>query len=120
MGLLKNTSIAYTITQSVAPLVVPYAAAITLDLSLRNNFIVGVLTGNLTLTLINPLPGAGGFIILTQDTVGARLLTLGGTNIKKPGGTAPVLSVAVNAKDVLSYVCDQPNIINLVIQKDFK
>lgn len=120
MGFLKNTSVAYQKTQSVLPLFVSYTAAITLDLSARNNFIISTLTGNLSLSFINPIAGASGFIVLTQDATGGRTLTITGGNTKTPGGSAIVLSTAASAKDKLYWDCDDGTTVNLIMQKDFK
>lgn len=75
---------------------------VTLDFAAYNNFIL-TLTGNLTLD--NPTTeqvGQSGFICFKQDATGSRTLTLG-TQFLNAGGTAPTLSTAANAVDVLGY-----------------
>lgn len=120
MGSLQNTKIAYQTTQAVVPLALAYAANVALDLSARNNFIIGILTGNLTLSFTNPISGASGFIVLTQDATGGRTLTISGGNTRTPGGVAIALSTNANAKDKLYWDCDDGSTVNLVIQKDFR
>jgi hypothetical protein len=110
----------YTTTIGVTPQAIAYNASVTLDLSQRNNFVVGTLTGNITLTFSNPVAGASGYIVLTQDATGSRTLTLGGSNTKKPGGTAPVLSTAANSVDKLYWDSHDGSNVNLILQKDFK
>lgn len=120
MSSLQKTRIAYETTQSVLPLNVPYVAMIALDLSARNNFIIGTLTGNLSLSFTNPIAGASGYFQITQDATGGRTLTLTGTNFKTPEGTPIVLSTAANSVDKLYW--DSPDGINvhLVFQGNFK
>lgn len=58
---------------------VPYAATITLDMSTGNEFDVGVLTGNTTITLTNVVHGAHYTIKCQQDGTGGRAVTLVGS-----------------------------------------
>lgn len=81
------------------------AGAVTFDLALSNNFAV-TLTENITsITLANP-PASGKWgaisIEFTQDATGGR--TVGGwpSSVKWPGGTAPTITSAANAVDVVS------------------
>lgn len=63
------------------------------------------LAGNRTLS--NPTngePGTWRTIVITQDATGSRTLAFG-TDYKFPGGTAPTLSTAASAVDVLSILC---------------
>lgn len=120
MGFLQKTRIAYETTQSVLPLAIPYAATMALDLSARNNFIIGILTGNLSLSFTNPIAGASGFILLPQDATGGRILTLTGTNIKTPGGTPIVLSTAANSRDKLYWDSPDGLEVHLVFQGNFR
>lgn len=103
---ILSTVIAYTKPQSQTPLAVTYAASITLDLSTRTNFVIGTLTGNLTLAFSNPIPGSGGVIELRQDVTGGRVITLSGTNLLRNGGALLVLSTAANAYDLITYYVD--------------
>lgn len=75
---------------------------VTLDFSAYNNFVL-TLTGNLTLD--NPTTeqvGQSGFIAFIQDATGSRTLTLGSEYLNA-GGTAPTLSTAANAIDIVGY-----------------
>lgn len=77
-------------------------ATITADFAVANNFSV-TLGGNRTLA--NPsniTAGQSGCIFLSQDATGSRTLAFG-TNWDFAGGTAPTLSTAANAVDLLVY-----------------
>lgn len=80
------------------------ASTITLDLALNNDFSV-TLGGNANFAAPANLSGAAkqsGFITVTQDGSGGRVPTY---NIawKPAGGTAPTLSTAAGAVDLLWY-----------------
>lgn len=78
------------------------AATIAVDMSAFINAAV-TLAGNRTLgNPINTKTGQTGVIRLTQDGTGSRTLAYGG-NWKFAGGTAPVLSTAAGAVDLLFY-----------------
>jgi len=81
------------------------AATITVDASKGNNFRV-TLGGNRTLA--NPTNLIDGQVInfrIIQDGTGSRTLAYG-SNYKFPGGTAPVLSTAAGAFDMMSCQYD--------------
>jgi len=65
------------------------------------------LDGNRTLdNPTNMKDGATYILRVSQDaTTGSRTLSYG-TAYKWPGGTAPVLSTAVNSLDILTFICD--------------
>lgn len=73
LSAVRNNSGANAV-QSVA-----YAAAVTPDLSQGDHFIVGTLTGNVTIANPVNVPGAGCdfYITVAQDATGARTVTLG-------------------------------------------
>jgi hypothetical protein len=80
-------------------------ATITIDLSTANVFSV-VLDGNRTIDFTNATPGQHFTFFVIQDaTTGSRTLTWDAAN-KWAGGTAPTLSTAVNAVDVLTFAVD--------------
>lgn len=87
---------------SFDPVALTDAASIAWDLSLGNLATVTI-EGNRTLA--NPTNVAAGTYLLrvTQDGVGSRTLAYG-ANFKFPNGSAPVLSTAANAVDVLTFV----------------
>jgi hypothetical protein len=78
-------------------------ATITPNFDSSNNFSVTVTS---SFTLANPsttlVPGQSGIIEITQDSTGGRVITWG-SNYVAAGGTKPVLSVAANAVDLISY-----------------
>ena len=77
------------------------------------------LDGNLILdNPTNQVDGATYIITLIQDGTGTRLLTYGSV-YKFPGGTAPTLTTAASAKDILTCVSNGTN-MNCVFQADFK
>jgi len=78
-------------------------ATITPDFAVANHFSV-TLAGNRTLANpTNLAAGQSGAIFITQDASGSRTLTFG-AYWKFAGGTAPTLSTAANAVDMLVYV----------------
>jgi hypothetical protein len=88
--------------QRLTPVALTDAATIAVDLSLANNFTV-TLGGNRTLgNPTNQVAGQAGQIVVTQDGTGSRTLSYA-SRWKFPAGTAPVLSTAAGAVDVLSY-----------------
>src|SRR5574337_920082 len=109
----------FTKNQSVAPAALTSGATIALDASLSNNFklILGV-----NATLANPTNATDGMVVnirIKQDATGSRTLAYG-TAYKWPGGTAPVLSTAANAVDLLSMYYDSTDAAwACVLQKGF-
>ena len=95
-------------------------AAIAWDLDL-NQVATVVLDQNAALA--NPANARNGgtyIVIVKQDATGSRTLTFG-TSYKFPGGTAPVLSTAANAVDVLTFIADTvAGAMYCVAQNDFK
>lgn len=84
---------------------VAYAASIELDFATGRNFVIGPMTGNLTLdNPVNAIDGMWGEIAVPQDATGGRTITYD-TNWRFPGGVAVggVLSTAANAEDIISY-----------------
>lgn len=93
------------------------ASSITWDLTTQQ---VGQLTLGGNRSLANPSnmqPGGVYTLIVKQDATGARTLGYGAV-FKWPGGVAPVLSTAINAIDVLSFICDGASMLG-VAQKAF-
>lgn len=93
---------AWTAAQRGVPVVLTDAASITSDFNTGNNFSV-TLGGNRTLANpSNVVAGQAGQIVIHQDATGSRTLSYG-SDFKFAGGTAPVLTAAANAIDILSY-----------------
>lgn len=94
-------------------------ASITIDAGLSDNWRV-VLGGNRTLANpTNLIDGQTFNIRIKQDGTGGRALAYG-SKFKFPGGTAPVLSVAADAGDLLSCQYDATNdTIYAVMNKGF-
>lgn len=80
------------------------AASIAWDLS-AGNIATVTLGGNRTLA--NPTQLAVGTYVLKviQDGTGSRTLAYG-NNFKWPSATAPTLSTAASAVDILTFICD--------------
>jgi len=77
-------------------------ATITPNFNTANNFSL-TLGGNRTLANpTNLTAGQSGVIVITQDATGGRTLAFG-SNWDFSGGTAPTLTTAANAVDVLVY-----------------
>lgn len=100
-GLLSLVN-AWSKAQYVVPVTLTDAGTIAVDMSLSNNFTV-TLGGNRTLgNPTNVHVGQAGQIVVKQDGTGSRTLAFG-SNYKFAGGSAPTMSTAANATDILSY-----------------
>lgn len=102
------------------PLALTDGATITWDASLGNIATV-TLGGNRTLANLTNLTAgkAATFTVkVTQDGTGSRTLAYGNA-FKFPGGTAPVLSTAAGAVDILTFVTFSGTNLYLVAQKAF-
>lgn len=69
------------------------------------NLAVLTLGGNRTIANPTNLKDGSAVLILKQDGTGSRTVTWG-SNFKWQAGTAPVLSTAANAVDIISFVVD--------------
>lgn len=89
------------------------AATTTLNLATGQTFAVAMGTNVTTLTLSNPRDGQTVNVLFTQDGTGSRTIAwpTGTGGLVWPNGTAPALSTAANARDllVLTYF-STPNI----------
>ena len=70
-------------------------------------------------TLSNPYAGAIYQLLVKQDGTGGRTVSWPAA-VKWPGGVSPVLSTAVNALDVITFVSDGTNFYNIGFQPDVK
>ena len=92
-------------TQAVTEVTLTYAATVTMDLSLSNNFRL-VLTGGVTLANpTNPQNGAVYNVLLKQDGTGGRTTSFG-SKFKFPGGTVPTMTTTANARNRLVMIYD--------------
>ena len=88
-------------------------ATITPDFAVANNFTV-TLGGNSTLSNpTNLTAGQSGVIIINQDGTGGRTLAYG-SNYDFGGGTAPTLTTAASAQDMIAYFVVSTSRINCV------
>jgi hypothetical protein len=85
--------------QVVAPVSIAYAATITIDCNLSNTFVIGTLTGNITVNITNLKAGQAIAIEFTQDTTGSRLVTWQAGKFEWAGGTAATLSTGASKRD---------------------
>lgn len=96
---ILTTDIVHT---SAAEVTLTDAATIAVDMSSFINAVV-TLGGNRALgNPTNEIAGRSGYIRIVQDATGSRTLTYG-TDWEFAGGTAPTLSTAANAQDMLFY-----------------
>lgn len=94
-----TTDVAYSAANEVT---LTDAATIVVDNSLFINAVV-TLAGNRTLgTMSNPVINRTGRFRVVQDATGSRTLAYHG-DYEFAGGSAPVLSTAANAQDILYY-----------------
>jgi hypothetical protein len=102
-----NAPQTFTAAQAVQPSALTSGSTITPVFSASNNFAVTLGTNAM---LANPssgiVAGTTYHFIVAQDGTGSRTLAYG-SNYKWPGGTAPTLSTAAGAIDMIScYVND--------------
>lgn len=97
-----NASQTFSGAQRGAVSALTYAATITPDFAVDNNFSV-TLTGSATLaTPSNLVAGQSGVITITQDGTGSRTMAFGSA-WKFLAGTAPSLTTTAGAVDDLAY-----------------
>ena len=84
------------------------AATITPDFTNGNTYKVTLAHNAALANPTNPKDGATYTIIVTQDGTGSRTMSFG-ANYKWSGGTAPTLSTAGNAVDILTFISDGTN-----------
>jgi len=89
-----------------------YAATVTPDFAVANNFII-TLTGGVTFANpSNMVAGQTGGFYIKQDGTGGHTLACG-SYYDFVGGTIPSLSTAANAKDYIPYTVPEANVIIL-------
>lgn len=105
------------VARSKAMVTITYAASVTIDFSLGNDFIVS-LTGNIAfVTATNVRPGQCGTLYLSQDGTGSRT----GSWVLMfnfPSSTAPTLSTAASTTDMIAYNIRTSTEIDCVINKN--
>jgi hypothetical protein len=121
-----RASVASTITASktfTAPVIAPVvsltdAASVVVNMALGNNFAL-TLAGNRTLAAPTGVtPGQTGHIYLVQDGTGSRTLAYNSAYVFV-SGTAPTLSTAANAVDLLVYNAQTTTAISTLVVKAF-
>ena len=121
-----RASVASTITASktfTAPVIAPVvsltdAASVAVNMALGNNFAL-TLAGNRTLEAPTGVtPGQTGHIYLVQDGTGSRTLAYNNAYVFI-SGTAPTLSTAANAVDLLVYNAQTTTAISTLVVKAF-
>ena len=121
-----RASVASTITASktfTAPVIAPVvsltdATSVVVNMALGNNFAL-TLAGNRTLSAPTGVtPGQTGHIYLVQDGTGSRTLSFA-TAYTFVSGTAPTLSTAANAVDLLVYNAQAVSAISTLVVKAF-
>jgi len=92
------------------------ATSIAIDMGVGNNFAF-TLGGNRTLEApTNPTAGQTGYIYITQDGTGSRTLAFNNAYIFV-SGTAPTISTAAGAKDMLLYNVKEATAITAIVIK---
>lgn len=100
------------------PTSVAYAASVTLDTSVKNDFVIGTLTGNIAITLSNPAAGRQGFIAVRQDATGSRTVSIsasGYTNYRDVNTADMVAAAAANAITVYAYAMVVVGGVNMLL-----
>lgn len=103
---VTNGSGTITLGLNIAPQTLTSGASITWNATNGFNAILTLSNTGATLNLTNAVAGATYVIRITQGTGGSRTITTWPTGTKWPSGTAPVLSTAVGAIDVISFFYD--------------
>lgn len=104
---LVNT---YSKAQGVTPVALTSGGTVNTDASTSNNFTLTLATNA---TLANPTNLVAGHVynwIITQDGTGSRTLAYG-TAFKWPAATAPTLSTAAAAVDLISAIYDGSKLV---------
>ena len=115
LGLLQT----FTAAQRGTVTALSDGATITPDFAVSNYYSV-TLGGNRTLANPSNLAaGQAGVIVITQDGTGGRTLAYG-SQWKFPGGTAPTLTTAANAVDVLAWYAESATRITARLISDVK
>ena len=97
---------------------ITYSAGFTADWN-NGNVQQVTLTGSGSATFSNPYAGAIYQLLVKQDGTGGRTVSWPAA-VKWPGGVSPVLSTAVNALDVITFVSDGTNFYNIGFQPDVR
>lgn len=84
-----------------------YASTVTLDASQGNHFRLPLAGDAVIATPLNPGDGEKITVVPIQDSSGSRTLSWSSA-FAFPGGTAPVLSTAGGARDIIAFVYDEP------------
>lgn len=117
MQTLGATARTYTKQQNFAEATLTDAANISWNLDDAQTAKV-TLAGNRTLDNPTNLVAGGTYVLrIIQDGTGTRTLAYGSA-YKFPGGTAPTLSTAAGAEDIITFYCDGTN-MNGVFQGNF-
>lgn len=109
---------AYTAQQYVVQTSLTDAATVSWDLSTNQVTSVTLAGSRALANPTNMRNGATYVLFVKQDATGGRTLTYG-SNFKWPSGTAPVLSTAANATDILSFISDGTYMYGGSIQKGY-
>lgn len=100
-GALTGTSASFAGRALTVPVAVTAAATTTVNTASSNAFIVSMGTNITTLTISNASEGQCISVLFKQDATGNRTVAWPGS-FRWAGGSAPVLSTAANAVDLLS------------------
>jgi len=99
------------------------AASITYDGFVGINATVTLNQAGHTLNITGALAGQRGTLVVKQDATGSRTITtysvFGGGTVRFVGGTAPVLSTAANAVDILEWYYEGPDLYLVMLGAAF-
>ena len=92
-------------------------ATVAVDFNKSQNHVV-TLAGNRTLTFSNPQAGSRYLLKITQDATGSRTITWPST-VKWAGGSAPTLTATAAKTDLIEFLFDGTNYLDVNIVKNF-
>lgn len=108
----------FTAAQRAAIESLTFAATMTPNFNLANNFSVTLTGAGRIANPTNQVAGQSGSIFITQDGTGNRVLSWGDSGGTSAwywaGGTAPTLSTGANVKDRVDYIVAANGVIHAV------
>jgi len=116
---LVDTNRTWTKAQRGEVTSITSATNVTIDMAVSNNFTITLGHSSVTFeNTTNNTAGQSGSIFLVQDGSGGRTATFA-SDWDFPGGTAPVLSTAVNSVDRLDYIIKGADDIHCIVTKAY-
>lgn len=115
-----EVSQAFTAAQRSTPSAVTISSgAITIDASARNIYTLSLIENITSITISNLSTGSTFDLHVTQDATGGRTVSGWPASVVWPGGTAPTITSAANATDLISFQSPDGTSVKAVYSQDF-